>query len=72
VQPCPLDIADEPAPLAGGDTVAGGRLRELQGVAREDEEGTAHRQVLDQRPVDVQRTLRSPTVIPSRRARADR
>jgi hypothetical protein len=56
-QPCLLDVADEPAPLGVGDPLAGPRLGESQALAREDEQRATHRQVLDQRPVEVQGPL---------------
>jgi len=54
VQPRRLHVPDQPAPLGVCNAVAGACLSQGQRRSREDKEGTTHRQVLDQGPVDVQ------------------
>ena len=52
-----LDLADQAPLFVGGDPVARRRLRDRKGVAREEEHGAAHGQVLDQRALFVQGAL---------------
>ncbi len=52
-----LDEARQAAALQRGHAVARARLRIGQPLAREDEQRPPHRQVLHQRPIDVQRAL---------------
>ena len=53
----PLHVLGDPAPLGAGDPLRGAAPRRGQQLAREDEQGAAHRQLLDEGAVVVQRAL---------------
>jgi hypothetical protein len=72
MQPRRLDIPDEHAHLVARDAVADARLGEAQRLPWENEEGTTHRQVPDQRPVDAQGAIQVGTDMASTRAQVDR
>ena len=55
-----LHVTNQPPPFGDGDPVARRRLRVAKPFTREDEQGTPHCHVFDQRPIHVKGALEIP------------